>query len=362
MKPFLLVLAALLCFSAAEAQVPLDSMIRTAKSIPFSRKRADTYLYIAQQLSKSYPDSAMGFLNRAIYVSDSLHYEQGFMQIAYTQGMIHYYRGDLDQAFGSYLQALNAATKADNKEYASRCYNNISIVCIERTDFACALDHMQRSLAIKQALGDSSGLGVTYLNMAELSTELKDSATAFTYLTQAVGILERLGMQRETATAYLNMGELIQRTDSTRALGYIIKAAMTGRAINDPTIISAAYFKIGQLHARRSNWPVAQENFQKALDIQLSQGKKRNITDTRLGLGEVLLKQGKSKEALNTLQAAFADAEQLQIPSLTVTCCRLLADTYTLLGDTQRTLYYQGLAAETEAAIARAQRDARGKK
>jgi hypothetical protein len=66
----------------------------------------------------------------------------------------------------NYLTALGIAEEIDFKRGMSIIYNNLATKEMDQADYQKAADHLLKSIAINEKIGDSSGLGYNYWNLA----------------------------------------------------------------------------------------------------------------------------------------------------------------------------------------------------
>ena len=86
----------------------------------------------------------------------------------YNIGSVYYFKGDYDKALNYYERALAIREEIGDKSGMGINLNNIGIVHHDKGDYKKALDYYERSLAIQKEIG---------LNKLELST------TTYLYLT-----------------------------------------------------------------------------------------------------------------------------------------------------------------------------------
>ena len=81
---------------------------------------------------------------------------------------ISYYRsGDKDNALKNWLQALSIAEELEIKAISKRL-NNIGIWHWKDQDYSKSIEYYQKSIAIKQELGDVRNIGKTIITLENL--------------------------------------------------------------------------------------------------------------------------------------------------------------------------------------------------
>ncbi|MCD6554533.1 MAG: tetratricopeptide repeat protein, partial [Anaerolineae bacterium] len=79
-----------------------------------------------------------------------------------------------------------------------------------RGDYAAALEWYEKSVVIKDKLGDLAGLATTYNNIGLIHKARGDYAAALEWMQRSLDIFERLGAKASAATVHENIEVLKQ--------------------------------------------------------------------------------------------------------------------------------------------------------
>ena len=151
-------------------------------------------------------------------------------------GIIAKRRGNLDQAEDYYQRSLAIKEELGDKNGCSMSFNNLGVIAKQRGNLDQAEDYHQRSLAIKEELGDKSGCSFSFNNLGVIARQRGNLDQAEDYHQRSLAIREELedqagcdeckvgitaiyieANQLELAGALLDEVDLTQ-TDSTHAL------------------------------------------------------------------------------------------------------------------------------------------------
>ena len=104
----------------------------------------------------------------------------------------------------------------------------------KRGDYDTALRYLEESLAIRRAIGDWAGEGVTFNNLSQIYKARGDYDTALRYLEESLAILRAIGDRAGEGATLNNLSQIYKaRGDYDTALRYLEESLAIRRAIGD---------------------------------------------------------------------------------------------------------------------------------
>jgi tetratricopeptide (TPR) repeat protein len=151
-------------------------------------------------------------------------------------GMLAQARGDYDEAARQYQRSLDIRERLGDQAGMAGTYHQLGMLAQDRGDYDEAARQYQRSLDINERLGNQADVATTYSQMAFLEAERGGSAEqAITWNVQALGIRLRLRLPQ----AVINLHRLTGYRDQlgSERFGSLLAQA-TGDADQAEMILS----------------------------------------------------------------------------------------------------------------------------
>jgi len=119
-------------------------------------------------------------------------------------------------------------------------YHNLGALAQDREDYDEAARQYQRSLDIKERLGDQAGMATTYHQLGALAQDRGDYDEAARQYQRALDIKERLGDQDGMATTYSQLGNLEKERGGsiTAAVTWHVKALVIRLHLGVPQAVN----------------------------------------------------------------------------------------------------------------------------
>lgn len=154
--------------------------------------------------------------------------EPGSPEADLKSGKEHLSQGDLTMAAHAFHNALIGFEQANKDEGVANAANNLGDICVQRKDFASAINHYERAFAICERLSDPSSLLYLRKKLAKSHHDLKqfeEAIKAYNTLLDIYvsrnnpeGSVETLLMLAEV---YLDKGKRQASADSLRTAASI---------------------------------------------------------------------------------------------------------------------------------------------
>lgn len=127
----------------------------------------------------------------------------------------------MDSALSYFLQSEAVLLQANAVYNLSYVYNNIGRIYIQKTDYAKARSFYEKSLANRQMLEDAYGMGLSYLNLAQVESLTHNNTKNIEYLNKAVEIFLKLRNYLNLKQAYGRLAEAYElKQDYPASLKY----------------------------------------------------------------------------------------------------------------------------------------------
>ncbi len=113
--------------------------------------------------------------------------------VAHLLGMVYQDKGEWDRAIEYYERSLAIKEKVGDEHGMSTTFNNLGLMYKAKGEWDRAIEYYERSLAIKEKVGDEHGMAFTYNNIAKLCWDQGRLEEAIPLFEKAVAIVERIG-------------------------------------------------------------------------------------------------------------------------------------------------------------------------
>lgn len=201
---------------------------------------------VALLIRSDYEDALTAHLE-ALKIRETLQDSTGMLESNLNIGNVYYRNGEMAKAAELYQKALVFGLATNNLRGQSLIYNNLGNYHSDRwdknesqEDYELALDYLQKSLKLKEELGDIRGSVKTLTQLAGLSQK-SDREKAGSYLVRALSIADsnqdiesKISVLNELSNYYLQVNDFAQ----VRAYG--LQAYRIAKDANSHFYISVA--------------------------------------------------------------------------------------------------------------------------
>jgi len=221
-------------------------------------------------------------------------------------------RGELESALKLYDKSVVLKEALGEKAGLATTYNNIASIHYARGVYAQALTWYEKSVALYEAVGDKSGLATTYNNIGLIHDARGDYAEALTWYAKSVALEEELGNKAGLAATYNNIGEINRaRGDYGEALTWYEKSVALDEELGDKAGLAAIYNNIGEINRARGDYGEALTWYEKSVALDEELGDKAGLATTYNNIGEIHRARGDYAEALAWYEKSVALNEVL---------------------------------------------------
>lgn len=247
-------------------------------------------------------EEAQAALEEAEQIFEHLGKQTDLAASLHNIALLHYSRGDLQQALHYHERALRLKEQLEDPADVAVSLNNIGAVYMAQGELKLALRYYERALTIREQGGDEKAHAATLHNMAMIYGQLGDAVRALTFYEQALMLCQTVGAQDEIALILNGIGGIYSaQGKKEEALGY----------------------------------------YRQALDICEQGGNIGYIATCLDNIGTIYTSRGELNEALKHHEQALALFQGIGSPSNTAICLSNIASVHYLQGNLEQALGYQ---------------------
>lgn len=218
-------------------------------------------------------------------------------------GWIHFRRGELDDA----ETKINAALKMVQEITAqanviASIYNRLGGVYYQKDDLEKASQYVQRSLVLRNMLGDLAAVARSYNNLGLLDWKRGKWDSALKNFQRSLDLNANLGDAEAEIELLNNIGLLqMDKGNLAQAEKMLQSSLEKAQRIGHSMLEAHAYLNISRLWLVAQNWQACIETCQKCLEIFDNLKVTENLIDLLAFITESQIHLGKYKEAKQTL-------------------------------------------------------------
>ena len=197
-------------------------------------ERVKIYYSISRLYWNRNPDSALLMGDKALALSQQVHYETGVALSYLTKGVAYAAKGEYPEALRCHLQSLRISEKTGLEGLSGDNYNNIGIVYTDMGAYAQALGYYAQALAIARKNGVQGTTASLLVNMAEVFKKTNALDSAILYNTRASQITEASHDSLTQSITLLNIGDIYnKKKEPAKALPWLLRSLEISEKIGD---------------------------------------------------------------------------------------------------------------------------------
>ncbi len=261
---------------------------------------------------------------------------------AYTSlGLILQVYGQLDQAMALYEKSLAIRQQIGDRSGEGTTLNNISQIYYAKGDYEMALGYLEKSLAIRQQIGDRKGEGTTLNNISQIYSAKGDYEMALGYLEKSLAIRQQIGDRKGEGTTLNNIAGIYRaRGDYEMALVYLEKSLAIAQQIGDRKGEGTTLNNIAGIYRARGDYEMALVYLEKSLAIRQQIGDRSGEGTTLNNISQIYYAKGDYEMALGYLEKSLAIRQQIGDRKGEGTTLNNISQIYSAKGDYEMALGY----------------------
>ncbi|WP_422107834.1 tetratricopeptide repeat protein [Winogradskyella sp.] len=263
------------------------------------------YLFVDPLASKPYLDSTIVLAKRLgnkEYIARTTNY----------LGVYHNMTSQYEASIPIYDQVIEMYTELGDMTQVSAAMNNKanSLRSLGRYN-ECLEVHMQ-SLQLKEKIGDTEeSIAASYWNIGNIQGDIENYDISNDYYNKAKVIYEKLDLKDDLALINTNLAlNLKGQKQYEEAKALLFEAISYFETSNYNNDLAGAYDNIGWIYAQQDSLELAEDYYNKSLEISKVYGETSLVGLNYRHLGELYNKKGKYRKALNYMKDALQIAEE----------------------------------------------------
>jgi signal transduction histidine kinase len=257
-------------------------------------------------------DSALLFGNQALRLARKLHYPRGEAQACNDMAIIHMDRSDYAGADSLLRRSLRIRAALGDSTGMAAVRNKLGNIYQAQFKLEEALEEDLEALRIFERIGPPAHEALILNNIANLQFNLRRYGTALSTHRRAAAIRERIGDGAGLAASQGNMANVeVQLGDTAAGVALYEKAIAYFRAHGLKQELAVQINNLAGVNMGQGALEEAAEQYQEALAVRTALGDKKATASSMIGLGGTWLRQGRYGDARRTLLAALALGREL---------------------------------------------------
>ncbi|MGA1840640.1 MAG: tetratricopeptide repeat protein [bacterium] len=188
--------------------------------------------------------------------------------LLHNLGILYQDRGEYEKALVQYQKSLKIKEELGNRAGVSISLHQIGMIHQYRGDYEEALVQYQKSLKIKEELGDRAGVAISLHQIGMIYQERGEYKEALVQYQKSLKIEEELGNRVGVALSLHQIGMIHQvRGEYEEALVQYQKSLKIKEELGDRSGVASSLHQIARIHQERGEFSEAFKLFVSALKI-----------------------------------------------------------------------------------------------
>jgi tetratricopeptide (TPR) repeat protein len=220
-------------------------------------------------------------------------------------GRAYLERGDYSEAREWFQQSLTDAGN-DLLNEASAAWNNLATIDLTVGDYDAARNKYQKSLTIKQQVGDRAGEAATWHNLATIDLTVGDYDAARNKYNASLAMWQQIGDHRCEAAARHQLAVIdLKMGNYSAARNEFQKVLTMQQQMGDRAAEARTWHNLASIELEVGNYNAARNKFQKVLTIKQQMGDCAGEAATFYQLGIVAANSGRLVEGARLIALCF---------------------------------------------------------
>ena len=228
-------------------------------------------------------------------------------------------RGDYAAALEQYEKSLQMKEELGDRAGVSSSLHQIGMIHQHRGDYDPALEQYKKSLQIKEELGNRAGVSSSLHQIGIIHQHRGDYDAALEQYEKSLQIKEELGDRDSVSSSLHQIGNIhYLRGDYAAALEQYKKALQITEELGDRAGVSSSLHQIGMIHQHRGDYDPALEQYEKSLQIKEELGDRAGVANSHGQMGQLFVQREKYAEAFDKFLFALITFSELQSPNVNI--------------------------------------------
>jgi len=341
-----------------QKQAKEDSLINLISTSANDTIVADALNKIAWIYIHSNPDTAFAlaekqseFAERAAVSSDEKMSRKGRIQmsnIMNIKAVSYWVKGEYENALYYFQLSLDGYQELNHEDASAKVYNNIGALYYQKGEYPLSLEYYLKALTIHEKNEYFIGIANVYNNIGLIHYSQGELELALEYMQKTLAMNESIGNTKKRATQIGNIGMIYWQkgnksaNDSVKFSNYQLalekyqKALELDEEIGNKNGISRHLNNIGIIYKNMKDYEKALEIYLKANRLTVEIGNRRDLTINLGDIALLYLEQGKYTEAENYFKEALGIASSIGYMEGVKDWNLSLSDLYERIGQYQK--------------------------
>jgi tetratricopeptide (TPR) repeat protein/CHAT domain-containing protein len=245
--------------------------------------------------------------------------------LIHNLGILLRLRGDYQAALHQYEKSLKIKEELGDRAGMASSLHQIGMIHQARGNYPSALEQYEKSLEIEKKLGNRAGEAISLHQIGNVHNRQGDYPTALEQYKKSFKIFEKLGDRTGLARSAYAIGTVYHSTGKPQqALKQYNKALKLAEEIKDKSEIAMALHQIGIIHQERGDYPAALGQYEKSLKIKEELGDRAGVATSLHQIGMIHHELEENQEALEMYIKSLTIFAELQSPDAKKTINNLI--------------------------------------
>lgn len=287
-----------------------DSAMYYAKQSGFKDSEAKSHFQfgLIERVEGNY-EKALDHLNRNInyFKNDSTLMAYSLFQV----GVIHRALGDYDKSLDTYVDILNIFEKKKDSFAIASTLNSIGNIYGEMKKPDEAIVNFSTALQIFESKKAVRDIANAHENLSKMYLLKQDTVTAKAHIKKALTVARASNEDYQIAKALSTLGHVYLNSDLELAFNYLNEAKQIFEDKNFRRELIPISRDLGTYHQKKGQYKLAENAFERSLQLAEEFQEQPNLKDAYRGLSEVHSLQGNYKKAFDYQQKYMSVKDSL---------------------------------------------------
>jgi len=188
--------------------------------------------------------------------------------VTHLLGMVYHDKGEWDKAIECYQRSLAIREKVGDEHEIATTFNGLGEVYRVKREWDKAIEYQQRSLAIWEKMGDEHGMAYNFNNLGAVYHDKGEWDKAIEYFQHSLAIFEKVGDEHSMATTFSNLGEVYRvKREWDKAIECHQRSLVVKEKMGDEYGMAFSYNNIAGLYQDQGKLKEAIPLFQTSIEI-----------------------------------------------------------------------------------------------
>jgi tetratricopeptide (TPR) repeat protein len=287
-----------------------DKKLIDSLQIELNRSQVDTIrvtlmAQLAQELSFSYPDSAIVLSREGIAFADKIMFSKGRAACLASLGNALFTQSKYKDAWIAFTEVLQISERIHDNKRMAYALLSIGNIYYYQNDKVLALENYQRCLSIGELAQDLATCASAYINVGCIHIDQNKYDEGIECLKKASKYFEQCHDKKGLCYSYRNLGlGYLMQGKSTSAIDYLNKSLLYAEELQNKEMISGCLQSLSDIYRAIGNTRKSIEYGKRALSLALEIHDLPYVKGAARTLYECYTQRGEFKVALDFYKMA----------------------------------------------------------